>query len=577
MKFFIPVLSAVAFLTGGAAALDNGVLLGETFGGPHGHKYSDLGIISPGQIVRNITIRAAPLENPAKQDEQAQIQTSLSRVPALRLRVTLTGRNMNIHGQSTFEVYANPVVSEDNSLRYDGFADFVQDNSRFSYMLVDGVSYMVETSISDSASTTAQKVHCLPSILPFENMLPALNSISPIPSAFIGGKAVECPNDSLFQTSFGGVQFVLCSSGSSGFTAYGLDVTMSAEYLQNPIRNRSVAMLKDVRSCPVVVKSAPVTSAGLALLTGEALPPVSRNLKEAISISIQEDRCECKSTPRPCIFLHGLGNPNERPDLQDSPKLTKEKFGDIGDHAPCCTTVKYAVLNTNDAGWTDDTLMQKFCNFSLSMSATSDAASGTISDTIIVTHSMGGVVMANALATGKCKFADTTSWVSLSAPMKGSMAGDYIQELCDDEASTIAAPLLQWVGQCSVFAARKSISYEGGKYSNPALDAAYKTAQEAYRLNVDAAMCSDFYDGVLSKFYLSCIVGGTVIPHKSSKNDGLVEFQSCLGGLDPNMFGDSYEYKFYRPVLNHADTAFLTHDSLFRDSQKPFKWFECLL
>ncbi|ETI37404.1 hypothetical protein F442_16443 [Phytophthora nicotianae P10297] len=50
MKFFIPVLTAVAFLTGGAAALDKGVLLGETFGGPHGHKYSDLGIISPGQI-----------------------------------------------------------------------------------------------------------------------------------------------------------------------------------------------------------------------------------------------------------------------------------------------------------------------------------------------------------------------------------------------------------------------------------------------------------------------------------------------------------------------------------------------
>ncbi|KAG3134398.1 hypothetical protein C6341_g22173 [Phytophthora cactorum] len=90
-------------------------------------------------------------------------------------------------------------------------------------------------------------------------------------------------------------------------------------------------------------------------------------------------------------------------------------------------------------------------------------------------------------------------------------------------------------------------------------------------------MCSDNYDGVLSKFYPSCIVGGTVIPHKSSENDALVEFQSCLGGLDPDLFGDSYEYKFYRSELNHADTAFLTYDSLFKDSQKPFKWFECLL
>ncbi|KAG2771212.1 hypothetical protein Pcac1_g17833 [Phytophthora cactorum] len=89
------------------------------------------------------------------------------------------------------------------------------------------------------------------------------------------------------------------------------------------------------------------------------------------------------------------------PELQDTPKMTKEKFGDIGDHAPCCTTVKYAVLNTVDAGWTNDTLLQKFCDFSLSMSGSSDLTSRTISDTIVVTHSMGGLVMANALATGK--------------------------------------------------------------------------------------------------------------------------------------------------------------------------------
>ncbi|ETM37446.1 hypothetical protein L914_16002, partial [Phytophthora nicotianae] len=63
----------------------------------------------------------------------------------------------------------------------------------------------------------------------------------------------------------------------------------------------------------------------------------------------------------------------------------------------------------------------------------------------------------------------------------------------------------------------------------------------------------------------------------SKENDTLVEFQSCLGGLDPDMFGDSYLDRFYSAKLNHADTAFLTHDGLFRDSQKPFKWFECLL
>ncbi|EEY59381.1 uncharacterized protein PITG_11402 [Phytophthora infestans T30-4] len=41
MKFIFQALAAMAFMAGGAAELQNGVQLGETFGGPHGDKYSD--------------------------------------------------------------------------------------------------------------------------------------------------------------------------------------------------------------------------------------------------------------------------------------------------------------------------------------------------------------------------------------------------------------------------------------------------------------------------------------------------------------------------------------------------------
>ncbi|EEY70539.1 uncharacterized protein PITG_05970 [Phytophthora infestans T30-4] len=293
--------------------------------------------------------------------------------------------------------------------------------------------------------------------------------------------------------------------------------------------------------------------------------------------AIEATSCECQSIPRPCIFLHGLGNPNEREELQDTPKLTKEKFGDIRGHAPCCTSVKYAVLNTVDVGWRDETLQHKFCDFSLSMSETSDLTSHTISDTIVVTHSMGGLVLASALATGKCKLAASSTWVSLSAPMMGSMAGDFLQDICDGKHTKFVAGLMEILGQCPITVAKQSIYYQNGKYSTPALNAAYSAAQEAYRTNVSAALCSKSYIGVLSKFSPSCLVGGTVIPHKSEENDALVEFQSCLGGLDPDLFGDSYLDRFYSANLDHADTAFLTRDGFFRDSQKPFKWFECLL
>ncbi|OWZ07161.1 hypothetical protein PHMEG_00020483 [Phytophthora megakarya] len=60
MKFIYQVLAAVVLMaTNGITALEKGVLLGETFGGPHGDKYSDLDLVDPGQTVQSITIRSA--------------------------------------------------------------------------------------------------------------------------------------------------------------------------------------------------------------------------------------------------------------------------------------------------------------------------------------------------------------------------------------------------------------------------------------------------------------------------------------------------------------------------------------
>ncbi|KAE8971984.1 hypothetical protein PR003_g12728 [Phytophthora rubi] len=225
-----------------------------------------------------------------------------------------------------------------------------------------------------------------------------------------------------------------------------------------------------------------MTTTALALATGGALPSTSsRKLKEAAHMAMAATECgECLTTPRPCIFLHGMGNSNEEPTLQDTPKLTEGKFGDIHGHAPCCSEIKYAVVNTNDAGWRNDTLQQKFCDFSLQMSQTSDVEAGIIDNTIVVTHSMGGLVVVGALAKGKCKFSKTTSWVALSASMTGSMASDFLMDICSSEKGKVATGLFELVGQCPMSKARKSTIYQGEKYITPSIDAAYVAAQEAF-------------------------------------------------------------------------------------------------
>ncbi|KAG4238713.1 hypothetical protein PC116_g13254 [Phytophthora cactorum] len=174
-------------------------------------------------------------------------------------------------------------------------------------------------------------------------------------------------------------------------------------------------------SCDIVQVATSLTPTALDSATGAKIPcSTSRMLKEEAHMAMKATTCEsCLSAPRSCIFLHDLGNPIEKLHLQDTPKLINARLGDIYGHARCCSEIKYAVLKIIDSIWTNDSLQQKFCDNSLSMSNSSDVAAGVIDNTIIVTHSMGGLVMAHALSQDKCIFSKTTSWMSQSPPMTG--------------------------------------------------------------------------------------------------------------------------------------------------------------
>lgn len=283
--------------------------------------------------------------------------------------------------------------------------------------------------------------------------------------------------------------------------------------------------------------------------------------------------CECKSTPRPCLFIHGERNEVGNKELQTS----SANFGDMTDHAPCCSTIKYASLDTLTVRWTDEKLQDTVCKHALSMSDTSDAVKGAIKDTILVTHSMGALMLAGAVANEKCSIHNSTTWVSMSAPMNGTMASNYVQDICTDDDTQAFRKILTLLGKCPVGAGMKSIAYMGGKYSTMALNKAYVAAQNVYRKHVSAAMCSNENIGIVSKYQLEYLFIGSKVEHNTDEHDGVVTFDSCRGGLPATQFSDSYEDKFYVSKCNHADTAFLNGNSYFRDSIRPVKWFECLL
>ncbi|ETK77628.1 hypothetical protein F442_16435, partial [Phytophthora nicotianae P10297] len=75
----------------------------------------------------------------------------------------------------------------------------------------------------------------------------------------------------------------------------------------------------------------------------------------------------------------------------------------------------------------------------------------------------------------------------MSAPMKESMAGDFLQDICDGKFTKTVSGLMDLLGQCRITNAKQSIYYQNGKYSTPELNAAYTAAQEAYRSNIYTA------------------------------------------------------------------------------------------
>ncbi|KAG7394148.1 hypothetical protein PHYBOEH_005603 [Phytophthora boehmeriae] len=522
---------------------------------------------------------SAPTASAGKSTVHGDLLASTTDWPSLQLQFKVKRNSMKIHGTSEFDVFANPVVSADGvDVRYDGFAEFTQDSTLHRYTLVDGVAYYSSSAAADqdqADQTSSSTVQCLESdsLPPLHDIISALNDATLASNVTTPDGAITCSAGNFFRISFGGGTYALCASGSSGVDIYGSDLDIAIKYLNKTVGISAPKMNAGAKSeCETIVNPTSVTATTVALLTGEPTPESESRGFFGISISLTTPTCSCKSTPRPCVFIHGLGIDYEEEELQDS---FSYYWGNMTEHAPCCTSFKYAIMDTVNNAWTNATQQQKVCNHALAVSESSTKS--VVADTIIITHSMGGLTLAGAIANGTCSLDKSTSWVATSAPMKGSMGSDFSQDSCDGENGGFMDSLADLLGQCPTNASVLSLAYENGNNSSPELNDAYVAAQQAYQTNVTAALCSDDYSGLVSIYQATYWAGGHLIPHNSPENDGMVEFQSCAGGLPMSDFGSNYRDKFYVTHLNHADTTFYNGDALFKVYKKPVKWFECLL
>ncbi|CAH0475652.1 unnamed protein product [Peronospora belbahrii] len=487
---------------------------------------------------------------------------------------------MKFYGRSDFSVFASPVVSsDDTSVLYNVLTTFDDDTMMYNYTLVNGIAYL--QSKPRNSDSSPPSVQCLRSeqsdIPPINSIVSALNDAVPV-SSLSGsmGDTITCDSKIIYKVLVNGFNFAVCVSKNLSFKMYGSDVDIEVEYLNTrvdivaPILTQGI--IDSDFKCIVDVSSSPVSSIGRSLLTGKTVPKNSRKLFSLMSFLFDEKTsCSCKSTPRPCIFIHGLNVKGETSKTVNSLPY----WGDIAKHVPCCLSVKFAHLDTIKNSWTQKDQQQKACSCALSVSKSS--TNTTIKNTIIVTHSMGTLILAGAVGYGRCKVDSSSTWVSTAAPLLGSMGSDFVQKACAGKSNVILKALTEWEHQCPPSIGMKSLSYQGGSYSSSELNEAYKIVQEVYRTNVSAAMCSDNFSGLLTSYQAKFWVLGAILPHKSSQNDGTVEYKSCSLGVPESSFRNHYTSRFYRTQLNHYDMKFRGGDAILNKAKMPVKWLECLL
>ncbi|KAF0708081.1 hypothetical protein As57867_006440, partial [Aphanomyces stellatus] len=195
-----------------------------------------------------------------------------------------------------------------------------------------------------------------------------------------------------------------------------------------------------------------------------------------------ESSCGCKSERKPCLFVHGLGEIFAH-DLSDTFPFY---WGDIQDHAPCCSSVKFVHFDTINRGWNTPSLQQDFCDAALRVSA--GASGNTIGKLILVAHSMGNLIAGAAVASGKCRMTNDVTWVHLGGPMKGSMAANLFQEKCTDGGwNSIIKDPLTFLGVCPPTEGPKSLLHQATVNQNQANN--FAAAQRVAGQFVKRAAC----------------------------------------------------------------------------------------
>ncbi|CAK4519796.1 unnamed protein product [Aphanomyces euteiches] len=523
---------------------------------------------------------AAWLVHASQDNHAAEIVSLLAQTPGLRITLTAKRSSMAIHGQRTIEVYLKP-RQHDRHLAFDALLTLppAADLTTQQFKLLRHRASWSTTRHGQVIDSGCVHPHLVPPIHSLEASLVAAHVVHDGDLQ----QALDCAGGTLLALDFADEPYIVCKEKKSPRLTRGVgqDLYFVVEYILNSQdlpADILAAQDEAMAACPEMLLPMPpplpsvwMPSHDDILNQVDRLPPQVSSLDHQLRRHHEITRkqsCTCKlDRKRPCLFVNGVGYNATLPPRSSYP----ETWGSIHEHAPCCTSTSFGIMETIQRGWQNASLQGEFCDL---VDKTRDKDDGLI----LITHSMANLVAASAFASGVCSIIDDLVWVSLSGPNHGTKAANLLEKTCKEGGwpRDVLAPILDAVGRCPAQPAYLSVKLEST--ASPAMVEKFKAAQDVLHRHVNRTMCGVSPFGLATTVSVALDTFAKLAHHDSAANDGLVDFPSCVAGVGDVNFGtDAVTAVNYRAQLNHLDTTFRFGDGWWGNDRKPVKWFECTL
>ncbi|OQS05070.1 hypothetical protein THRCLA_02747 [Thraustotheca clavata] len=492
-----------------------------------------------------------------------EILSNIQHTPGLRFTVTAKRQGLTFNGKSSAQIYVIPKTQD--QFEFDAFLAQEGPEVTEQYLIKDGRAYWSVWKEDNFVQGGCLSEEQIP---PFELMESSLTSANVVD--YVNGTSItasDCPNGKLLYLKFAGESYVFCNSNQNKLThASSSDLDITVEYLTEPSFLPAMDIPGNLTCDVVVPASIPSPKATLMQTSNEIYSAWTTSR----TATLRKSSCACKSTPKPCLFVHGVGQATNGPLLN----TFKDSWGEIHDHAPCCSSIKFAQFETTKRGWANDELQQQFCSAALQVSGSN---SKEFSNMILVTYSMGNLIASAAAATNKCTFGNDVTWVSIAGPMQGSKTANLLQEKCIAGGwGAGLKSILSTVGFCPVTDAYLSLKHQ--TTVDGTMKAKFQAAQAIRSKYVSHLMCGTSSNGLVSFSAAGLVAVGKMSNHDDPMYDGVVDLSSCTVGVDRSRMGTDADSSYhYEASINHLDASFRHGDGWWGSNRKPIKWFECAL